>query len=170
MSRNRALAIVVGLAICLASGTVARAPHADAASPDRVPTAAGAAHRIKSARLPVAFEANRGQTDARVRFLARAKGLTAFVTDEETVLTLSAPARDSDGAPATEVVRMRFVGSNPHPAVEARDDLPGKCNYFLGSDPSRWVTDAPTCAGVVLREIRPGIDLQWYGGTDGRLR
>jgi hypothetical protein len=39
-------------------------------------------------KLPLSFEANQGQTDARVRFLARGSGYTIFLTDDEAVLTL----------------------------------------------------------------------------------
>jgi hypothetical protein len=39
-------------------------------------------------RLPLSFEANHGQTDARVRFPARGGGYTIFLTDDEAVLAL----------------------------------------------------------------------------------
>jgi len=39
-------------------------------------------------KLPLSFEANQGQADARVRFLARGHGSTIFLTDDEAVLTL----------------------------------------------------------------------------------
>ncbi|MGD1100881.1 MAG: choice-of-anchor D domain-containing protein, partial [Terriglobia bacterium] len=39
-------------------------------------------------KLPLSFEANQGQTDARVRFLARGSGYTIFLTDDEAVLIL----------------------------------------------------------------------------------
>jgi hypothetical protein len=39
-------------------------------------------------RLPLSFEANHGQSDAQVRFLARGGGYTIFLTDDEAVLTL----------------------------------------------------------------------------------
>ena len=39
-------------------------------------------------RLPLSFEANLGQTDARVRFLARGGGYTIFLTADEAVLAL----------------------------------------------------------------------------------
>ena len=39
-------------------------------------------------RMPLSFEANQGQTDSRVRFLARGGGYTIFLTDDEAVLTL----------------------------------------------------------------------------------
>jgi hypothetical protein len=39
-------------------------------------------------KLPLSFEANQGQTDARVRFLARGGGYTISLTDDEAVLVL----------------------------------------------------------------------------------
>ena len=39
--------------------------------------------------LPLSFEANRGQTDASVRFLSRGNGYTFFLTPSEAVLTFS---------------------------------------------------------------------------------
>src|SRR5438132_267339 len=39
-------------------------------------------------RLPLSFEANQGQTDARARFLARGSGYSLFLTPTEAVLTL----------------------------------------------------------------------------------
>jgi hypothetical protein len=39
-------------------------------------------------RLPLSFEANHGQTDPQVRFLARGGGYTIFLTADEAVLTL----------------------------------------------------------------------------------
>ncbi len=39
-------------------------------------------------KLPLSFEANQGQTDARVRFLARGGGYTIFLTADAAVLTL----------------------------------------------------------------------------------
>ena len=42
-------------------------------------------------RLPLGFEANRGQTDPRVKFLSRGKGYTLFLTPREAVLALQKP-------------------------------------------------------------------------------
>jgi hypothetical protein len=41
-----------------------------------------------SGRMCLSFEANLGQTDGRVRFLARVAGYTIFLTDDEAVLVL----------------------------------------------------------------------------------
>ncbi len=39
-------------------------------------------------KLPLSFEINRGQTDARVKFLARGRGYALFLTGDEAVLSL----------------------------------------------------------------------------------
>ena len=39
-------------------------------------------------KLPMGFEVNRGQTDAKVRFLSRGRGYTLFLTSTEVVLLL----------------------------------------------------------------------------------
>src|SRR5262247_2873087 len=39
-------------------------------------------------KLPMRFEANKGQTDARVKFMARGASYSVFLTENETVLQL----------------------------------------------------------------------------------
>src|SRR6266508_5138818 len=50
--------------------------------------------------LPLSFEPNRGQTDARVKFLAHGRGYRLFLTPREAVLALDAASqtRVADGA------------------------------------------------------------------------
>lgn len=42
-------------------------------------------------KLPLSFEANLGQTDARVKFLSRGSGYSLFLTSREAVLCLKSP-------------------------------------------------------------------------------
>jgi beta-propeller repeat-containing protein len=44
--------------------------------------------RVDFMRLPLSFEANRGQTDSRVKFLSRGSDYTLFLTGDEAVLAL----------------------------------------------------------------------------------
>src|SRR5712691_4285869 len=104
-------------------------------------------------RLPLSFEPNQGQTDARVKFLARAPGYTLFVTADEAVFT------GRDGS----VERMKLVGANPKLRFEPLDKQPGISNYFIGTDPSKWRTNIPNYGKMALREVYPGIDLVFYG-------
>ena len=104
-------------------------------------------------KLPLSFEPNQGQTDARVEFLARASGYTLFVTAEEAVFA------GCDGS----VERMKLLGANPKPRLDPLDKQPGISNYFIGNDPSKWRANIPNYGRVALRGVYPGIDLVFYG-------
>src|SRR5262245_5511621 len=58
------------------------------------------------AKLPLSFEANQGQTDKRVKFLARLGGSTLFLTSTDAVLALSKNKEWNDA------VRMRLIGAH----------------------------------------------------------
>lgn len=62
---------------------------------------------------------------------------------------------------------MKLLGANPRPRVAGLDQLPGKTNYFIGSDPRQWRTDVPTYAKVKYEAVYPGVDMVYYG-TQGR--
>ena len=102
-----------------------------------VPLAAGTTY----GKLPLSFEPNQGQTDARVKFFARASGYTLFVTANEAVFT------GRDGS----VERMKLLGANPRPRFEPLDKQPGISNYFIGNDPSKWRTNIANYGKVALR-------------------
>src|SRR6266540_3116483 len=122
-------------------------------------------------RLPLSFEPNRGQTDARVKFLARGHGYGLFLTSREAVLDLDR-ASQTRGAgraqrPAGDAaLRMRFVGANLQPSVLGTAQLPGRVNYLLGDNPRRWRVGLPTFSKVLYREVYKGIDLAYYGSQD----
>ena len=59
-----------------------------------------------SRRLPLAFEANKGQAGSRVKFLARGTRHTLFLTDTEAVLSLAG----REGSPA-QFLRMKGRGA-----------------------------------------------------------
>ena len=137
------------------------------------------------AALPLSFEANHGQTDPSVNFLSRGKGYALFLTGREAVLTLRKssvagahpPALSKLGQPATDdgqkandaVLRMQLVGGNPTAKVAGTDELPGKTNYFIGNDRSKWRTNIPTFAKVRYENVYPGVDLVYYGTRGGEL-
>jgi len=112
--------------------------------------------------LPLAFEPNHGQTDRRVRFLARGGGYSIFLTGREIVLRFHSPATGTTGG-RNAVLRMRLPRTNPTAAIEGLDVLPGRSNYFLGDDPRRWRTDVPNYGKVRYQSVVPGVDLVLYG-------
>jgi hypothetical protein len=123
--------------------------------------------------LPLVFEPNLGQTDARVRFLTRAGGMTAFLTDHESVMVLSRhretpEASDPHNTPEIEqtVVRMKLEGAHTPRSFEGLEKTESISNYFIGNDPSKWRSNVPNYRKVRATGIYPGIDLIYYG--DGR--
>jgi hypothetical protein len=134
-------------------------------------------------RLPLAFEANQGQSDDRVKFLSRGRGYSLLLTPAEAVLLLEQARPDESRASswpmsrrasrseATDkadpvALRMRLVGSNPAPQMTGLDELPGKVNYFIGNDPARWRTNVPRYAKVKYHAVYHGVDLVYYGHQD----
>jgi len=58
---------------------------------------------------------------------------------------------------------MEFAGRTQKSAVTGENALPGKANYFLGNDPSKWISNVPTFARVKYEDIYPGVNLIYYG-------
>jgi hypothetical protein len=127
-------------------------------------------------KLPLHFEANQGQTDERVKFLARGSGYGLFLTSTESVLVLrKAEARrpgkgvargeaaTAKRSSAPEVLQMKLLGADPRAAIEGREELPGKSHYFIGNDPKKWRTDVPQYARVEYKDVYPGVSLTYYG-------
>ncbi len=111
---------------------------------------------VAYARLPLHFEANQGQVDPAVKFLARGQGYTLFLASDEVVFGVPTGERPA-------LVRMKLLGADPAAEIVGRDELPGKVNYFRGRDPVAWQTNVPTYAKVLYRAVYPGVDLVFYG-------
>ena len=105
-------------------------------------------------KLPLSFEANKGQSNAQVKFLSRGSGYSLFLTNEEAVLV----SRNADAT-----LRMKFIGASRSAQVEGQNELPGKANYIRGNDPRKWRTNISTYARVNYKNLYPGIDLTYYG-------
>jgi len=113
--------------------------------------------------LPLAFELNQGQTSSDVKFLARRGGYALFLTATDAVLKLKTGKRQEPS-----FLRLKLADANEKLSVSGSGELPGKINYFIGKDPSRWRTNIPTYSKVRYAAVYPGIDLVYYG-NDGRL-
>ena len=178
---------VVGLAALGVAGTGGRSMHTRMATANPSTAAQPALRAEKSARfrastetLPLAFEANQGQTDPQVKYLARGSGYTVFLTANDTVFALHSssqaaatgishnrgPAGITQPEPAkdrTAAIHMRLVGGNPDSHITARSELPGRSNYFIGNDRSQWHTNVPQYARISYHEAYPGVNLAFYG-------
>ena len=121
---------------------------------------ASSAAAVAASRIPLYFESNQGQTAGDVRFLARAEGYTAFLTNRETVLLYHnrTPGQEHGHDAA---VRIRLAGSAESATFGGGARLPGVVNYLIGNDPSRWHTHIPTYAEMDRKQVYPGIDLTY---------
>jgi hypothetical protein len=108
-------------------------------------------------QLPLSFEANRGQADAGLGFLARGSGYTIGLTGDAAYLSLGS------GSSSGTVLQMQLAGGNTAAAGMGLDLQPGVSNYFVGNDPSQWHTAIPNYARVAYHDVYPGIDVVWYG-------
>ena len=59
------------------------------------------------------------------------------------------------------------MGANEPASVTGLEELPGKINYFMGSDPSQSHTDVPTYAKVRYEEVYPASTLSTTGRRGG---
>ena len=107
--------------------------------------------------LPLAFEANTGQVDGRVKFLSRGPGYTAFLTTDDVVFMLNrGPNRPG------VAMRQRLVGARPATRIAGAGLLPGRAHYIKG-DASQWRTGIRRYAEVRYESVYPGIDLVYRG-------
>ena len=131
-------------------------------------------------KVPLAFEPNQGQTDSRVKFLTRRGRFSAFLTEDGAVVSLQQPDASDAGKPQHHnvsfrrtavrmseskpaVFQMKLVGANKSPPIEGVYELPGKTNYFVGSDPKKWHTNVPNYRKVRYQDVYKGVDLYFYG-------
>ncbi len=130
--------------------------------------------------MPLAFTANQGQWDEKVKFRANAGGATMWFTSGGAYYQFTRPVStdmppDSPVDPINErfltepelyesmVITASFVGANPGPQMVGANMIDYKCNYFIGNDPDKWCKDVPNYNAIVYQDIYTGIDLKYYG-------
>jgi hypothetical protein len=138
--------------------------------------------RASLAALPLAFEANQGQSDPQVKYMAKGNGYRLFLTSDEAVFAVrssSRPATDHlspkfatmmrghhAAAPREEksaAIRMQFVGGNSHAQVTAGREMPGVINYYIGNDRSKWHEGVKQYSAVTYHEVYPGVNVAFHG-------
>jgi len=173
--RHGVAAIALITSLCLiATVIIAGTPQLPGVSVAQSPKAP---RPVSVATLPLVFEANQGQTDNSVKFVARGSGYTLFLGPDLLTLALAereaGPPRLSAGYHGArprhaETVRIRFTGTNRGARISGAEELPGTANYFIGNDRSKFVAGVRTFRRVKCEEIYPGVDLVYYG-SQGRL-
>ncbi len=134
--------------------------------------------RASMQALPLAFEANQGQTDPEVKYLARGNAYTVFLTDSDAVFALHSSSRERPARPTLKsgansdtyadhersaTIQMHLMDANRQSSIVAEDKLPGHSNYFIGNDRRQWHANVPQYSRVSYREAYPGVTLAFYG-------
>src|SRR5579872_2479161 len=107
-------------------------------------------------KLPLTFEPNRGQAEAKTVYLARGAGYLVSLDPAGSRLLLRKGGRSAE-------ISSRLVGGTAGSQLEALDPLPGHSSYFRGRERSQWLTGIPNFARVRAAGVYPGIDLIYYG-------
>src|SRR5712691_1612535 len=134
--------------------------------------------------IPLSFELNRGQADSTVKYLARGSGYVLFLSGDRALLALGQRVRAgkktrtaSAHFPSRPVgavslkpaaLQLKILRASPNARVSAFGELPGRSNYFIGNDPTKWRTNIPNYSKVRYEGVYPGVDLVFYG-SQGRL-
>jgi len=102
--------------------------------------------------LPLRFEPATGAAGPRAQYGVRGQGFALSLGPAGFVIQ-----RRKDP------VGVRFLGADRRARPEALEELPGKTNYLLGSDPRGWRTGVPAFARIRYESVYPGVDLIYYG-------
>ncbi|MBL4817641.1 MAG: hypothetical protein JKY15_00220, partial [Deltaproteobacteria bacterium] len=125
--------------------------------------------------LPLSFEPNSGQTDSQVLFLAKVQGYNLYITGTEMVFDvvtrepsieetlLIAPDAIVTTPGESQAVQFSLLGANADLKAEGIQKQVGVSNYLIGSDPSKWVIGVERYEGVLVSQVYPGIDVEFYG-------
>lgn len=107
--------------------------------------------------LPLYFEPGRGQAGITAPFAAHGLNSEFFITATNAQFVLRKPSGEMAAA------GMTFLGAMPTAQIVGEAEMPGKINYLLGDDPSKWQSGVPAFARVRVENIYPGINVAYYG-------
>lgn len=135
------------------------------------------------------FVENKGQWDARVRYMAGASNGGVFLhNDGFTILQHNA----DDWQTVTDLVhgymeevkkqimgdkvsvrshayKVEFIGASAAPQIVPDKPLYSYNNYFIGADPSKWASNCSIFQAVTVKGVYPGVDVRYYS-SNGRLK
>ena len=160
MHDTRLTSVAALLAVLAVTGTGPSAQEPTPASQPRSTTTR------KLDPQPLSFEENRGQADARVRYISRARDYAVALTDDEALLLVRKPASADASAricsratwPSCACVWRRLAHAAHHRARSPAGQGLLRRRHARGR-----LTPIDTFARVEYAGVYPGIDLVYYG-------
>ncbi|UOQ78630.1 hypothetical protein MUN84_08865 [Hymenobacter sp. 5516J-16] len=125
------------------------------------------------------FVENRGQWDARARYMAELPAGRLFLTTTGFTYTLADAAAlraAHEHTPEATVTRLRshaysvtFEGGNSHATIQGGQPTGEVRNYYLGNDPSHWASQVPGFREATYTNVYPGIGVRLYENANQHL-
>ena len=116
------------------------------------------------AMSPVSFEPNRGQASGDVAYIVDQRHYRLFISANAVTYVIP-DSRDH----SVRHVRIRWVGQAGAGHFVPAKLTESRSNYFIGSDPSRWITEVPHYAEIREASFLPGVDLIYHASQNGQL-
>lgn len=126
--------------------------------------------------LPLDFEANRGQAPESIAYVAHGPGYALGLSATKTRLSLQRAENEAGlrlrgvslGMGAQEKresseLQLRLLGANEDAKATGIGKQPGRSNYFIGNDPTKWRRGIAHYSRVKMTSVYPGVDLVFYG-------
>ncbi len=159
---------ILGVLVLLFAATAGHAWHVKPAHSTAAASNHGASPKQLGeqalSKMSLVFEPNVGQTDSRVKFMARGAGYAAFLTGPSQAVLKIRNSADKD-----ESITMNLAGANAEAKGGAIEKTGGVSHYYNGSDPSKWHENVPNYAKVRYDDVYPGVDVV-YQGDNSRFR
>ena len=134
------------------------------------------------------FIKNMGQWSSEVKYLARIKGMNAWITntgivydyylikenydevntskmDKQEIINFENTNSEIKG----DIIRMQLINSEKNCSILGNDQLEGYYNYFIGNNKKNWVSKVPIYNKIEIKGIYKNIDLRYYF-DNGQLR
>src|SRR5580704_2266024 len=135
--------------VCAVSGLAA-------APPDKNPPDKNVAQgQAVMSKLPLRFEANRGQWDPSVQYATQGGGYELLFAEQ-------GPSLHFD---RSHTIGISLVNANRQPVIEALDPMKLRTNNMIGSR-SKWHAEVPNYGRVAYRRAYPGVDVIYYGSRN----
>ncbi len=117
-------------------------------------------------KIPLHFEPNVGQFSSTAGFFARGSSYRIGLSATHAYFRFLSHRLSQESNDSSHEIRcldMQLLAANENAKATAKNQLPGKSNYFVGKDSSHWRTNVANFERVRFEEVYQGIDIEYYG-------
>ncbi|NVO20796.1 MAG: gliding motility-associated C-terminal domain-containing protein [Bacteroidetes bacterium] len=113
--------------------------------------------------VPGFFIRNSGQFDSHYEYCLKTASTTSYFVKGEVIHQFLTTDKNSTENDLKRVsLNIEFQNFNQQAQAQEKDVLPGKFNFFIGNDSTKWKTDVPSFQTLVYTNIYNSIDLVYH--------